>query len=271
MAASFQMRRISNRAIPVVAEHEGVTSNQKKGSNLVSVFAVLLSIGATVSAVIGEISNSSAVLALVPFRVYVAILLCGVAFGVIGILLRRCSGSAYLRAFAMALAFSCSLLWIAQVVPALYQALRQTEPEPAPSVLPSQSSPLVVENGSLEHEDYNQQNLSHSRLSHTRVVDVDFGDTNLSESDFRGATFVRVNLAGANLCAVDLRGADLTKAGNLNDVKNWNFAYYDASTKLPQSLDINLVQGPQEAVPGGLLYSCTPNQTRQLLDDGTRR
>ena len=82
---------------------------------------------------------------------------------------------------------------------------------------------------------------------------------------------MRVNFAGANLCAVDLRGADLSQADNLNEVKNWNFVYYDATTKLPPNLDFNFIQGPQEAAPGGLLYSCTPNQTRQLLDDGSRK
>lgn len=265
------MAAISIRMILIVAEPGNVTSSQEKRSLIAFLLAVLLPVCAGAALAVGAIADSTAVLSLVPFRTYAAILFCGGAIGSIGILLKNNSGSAYLRAVAFTLAVGCSLIWTAQAAPTVDQVLNQIRPASTPSVRPAQSSSLIAEGGSLEHADYFQENLSHSRLSHTRVVDVDFGNANLSESDFRGAVFVRVNFAGANLCAVDLRGADLSQADNLNEVKNWNFVYYDATTKLPPNLDFNFIQGPQEAAPGGLLYSCTPNQTRQLLDDGSRK
>lgn len=138
----------------------------------------------------------------------------------------------------------------------------QAHSETAPSLFHGAAPDL--RRAFITDTDYSGKTLRRARLGYARLTHVDLSDADLQEADLRHVVLRDVNLAGANLCGADLRGADLRGARQLTSVRDWSYAFYDQTTKLPHDLDFIQFIGPIEDTGRGLLSMCTPNETRKL-------
>lgn len=225
-------------------------------------------VGVVTIGTIAVFADNAALLAVLDIGTYSHVIGLAVGLGLARVLVVTPVRNGWVRAAAVAFTVAAVVMG-ATIVPTVFRAVRTQQASPAAA--PSQSTPLSVESGSLTHAAHRDQDLSHSRVVRSVVDDVDFGGALLRESDFRGSTFVGVNFAGADLCAVDIRGADLERALHLDEVKNWRWVFFDAGTKVPPPMSLERLAGPVESTTGELVYSCEPNQTRQITTDGERR
>ncbi|PSK64579.1 hypothetical protein B0E53_03469 [Micromonospora sp. MH33] len=225
-------------------------------------------VGVVTIGTIAAFADNAALLSLLDLGTYLHVIGLAVGLGLARLLLITRMRNVWIRAAAVVLT-AAAVVMSATVVPTVFRAARTQQT--SASSTPPQSTPLSVESGSLTHAAHRGQDLSHSRIVRSTVEDVDFGGARLRESDFRGSRFVDVNFAGTDLCAVDIRGADLERALHLDEVKSWRWVFFDAETKVPSTINLERLAGPVESTTGELIYSCEPNQTRQITADGQRR
>lgn len=219
-------------------------------------------------AIIGTLADNIALISVGTFENYFGAALIAIAVAAIRLLGTSKTAKTWPSVIAIVLTLTMAGLGIS-TLPSLFRAAT-TKPEPQGFNHP-QSSPLILEGREVQSLSHSNQNLSKSRLSGSTLTDVDFSNTDLSESDFRNTRLINTSLAGANLCAADIRGADLTQARNLDRVSDWRFILYDEKTKTPPSWDLEIMSGPVADTGRSILYTCQPNETRQLLSDGTRK
>jgi hypothetical protein len=225
-------------------------------------------VGAVTIGTIAVFADNAALLAVLDLGTYLRVIGLAVGLGLARPLVVTPMRNGWVRVVAVGLTAAVVVMG-AMVVPTVIRAVR-VQQAPAATAAP-QSTPLSVESGTLTHSAHRDQNLSYSRIVQSNVEDVDFGGARLRESDFRGSTFVNVNFAGADLCAVDIRGTNLERALHLDEVKSWRWVFFDAETKVPDTISLQRLAGPVESITGELVYSCEPNQTRQITADGQRR
>lgn len=231
----------------------------------ISVAAVAI---APVMTVIGYVADNLAVLAIADARFYLCTLAIGAAFASVHAI-AVWEARAWPLRVALGGAAAITLFF---AVPDLVGKLsRSAAAKPEITAAVQQSAPIIAENTALTRATYQGSALSGSRLSGTTLREVDFNGADLSESDLRRAVLVNVNMAGVNLCGADLRGADLRGARNLGLVADWRFTLYDDDTTLPDDFELSFLEGPVYDVTGQMLYSCKPNLTRQVLNDGSRK
>ncbi|WP_436500476.1 pentapeptide repeat-containing protein [Actinokineospora sp. HUAS TT18] len=238
------------------------------GKLLVSALGGLFIVGALVVATIAVFADNVALLAIADTGTYIRVIVLGAGLGLARLLYAKPVKNLATRVTAFCLAIGCVGVGVT-IVPTVYRAVRAQSP--AKTQAAQQSTPLRLDTGSLSHSAHREQDLSGSLIVRSTIEDVDFGGARLTESDLRFSTFVRVNFAGADLCGVDLRGADLSRASHLGEVKNWDWVFYDDATKVPDGLDLALLDGPVHTVADEVIYSCAPNRTRQIMADGQRR
>ncbi|MGW5742078.1 pentapeptide repeat-containing protein [Amycolatopsis sp. NPDC003861] len=213
-------------------------------------------------------ADNAALLAVLDVDVYFHVAGLGIGLGIARLLVVTPVRNSWVRFGAVTLT-AATVIVATTAIPTVFRAMiAQHSPPPA---TPPPGTPLLVESTSLTHALHRDQNLSNSRIVGAAVQEVDFGGADLHESDFRNSTFTNVNFAGANLCAVDIRGANLEGALHLNEVKNWRWVFFDSTTKVPSDISLARIAGTVESTTGELIYSCEPNQTRQITSDGHRR
>lgn len=123
----------------------------------------------------------------------------------------------------------------------------------------------------LANTSYAESDLTHALMTSAQLIHVDLSGANLSEVDLRDARLVDVDLSTANLCGADIRGADLRGARNIENVRNWAYAFYDDKTRLPADLDFVQLLGPVKDTGRGLLYACRTNRTRRIAAEPAPR
>ncbi|TDB76141.1 pentapeptide repeat-containing protein [Micromonospora sp. KC723] len=245
--------------------------NRRRKSVLTRVLEGLMGlvvVGVVTIGTIAVFADNAALLAVLDIGAYLHVIGLGLGLGLTRLLVATSMRNKWVRTAAVVLTVA-AVVMSAPVVPTMFRAVL-IQQKPVASA-PPQSTPLLVESRSLTHAAHRGQDLSHSRIVRSVVDDVDFGGARLRESDFRGSTFVNVNFAGTDLCAVDIRGANLERALHLDEVKNWRWVFFDAETRVPSTMSLERLAGPVESTTGELVYSCEPNQTRQITADGQRR